>query len=71
VSVSPKSEFSLTVTLDELRARFCVRSCDCLMVDITTKLERDYRATIFLLAEDLVATQKLKNEALQIALPSV
>jgi hypothetical protein len=41
------------------------------MVDITTKLERDYRATIFLLAEDLVATQKLKNEALQIALPSV
>jgi hypothetical protein len=38
------------------------------MVDTITKLERDYRATISLLAEDQVVTQKLKNEALQIAL---
>jgi hypothetical protein len=38
------------------------------MVDTITKLERDYRATIFLLAEDQVVMQKLKNEALQIAL---
>jgi hypothetical protein len=41
------------------------------MVDITTKLERDLRATIFLLVEDPVVTQKLKNEALQIALSGV
>ena len=41
------------------------------MVDIITKLERDYRATIFLLAEDQVVTQKLKNKALQIALSGV
>jgi hypothetical protein len=41
------------------------------MVDIITKLERDYRETIFLLAKDQVVTQKLKNEALQISLSSV
>jgi hypothetical protein len=38
------------------------------MVDTITKLERDYRETISLLAEDQVVTQKSKNEALQIAL---
>ena len=38
------------------------------MMDTITKLERDYRATIFLLVEDQVVMQKLKNEALQIAL---
>jgi hypothetical protein len=38
------------------------------MVDAITKLERDYRAAISLLAEDQVVTQKLKNEALQIVL---
>jgi hypothetical protein len=37
--VSLKSEFSVTVKLDELRARFCVRSCDYLMVNIVTKLK--------------------------------
>jgi hypothetical protein len=41
------------------------------MVDIITKLERDYRATIFLLTEDQLVTQKLNNEALQIALSGV
>jgi hypothetical protein len=41
------------------------------MVDIKTKFERDYRATIFLLAEEQVVPQKLKNEALQIALSGV
>jgi hypothetical protein len=41
------------------------------MVDIITKLEMDYRATTFLLAEEQVVTQKLKNEALQIALSGV
>jgi hypothetical protein len=34
------------------------------MMDTITKLERDYRATIFLLADDQVVTQKLKNIAL-------
>jgi hypothetical protein len=40
-------------------------------MDIITNLERDYRATIFVLAEDQVVTQKLKNEALQIAMSGV
>jgi hypothetical protein len=40
-------------------------------MDIITKLERDYRATIFLLAKDHVVTQMLKNEALQIVMSGV
>jgi hypothetical protein len=39
LSVNLKSEFSVTVKLDELRAQFCVRSCDYLMVNIVTKLK--------------------------------
>jgi hypothetical protein len=38
------------------------------MLDTITKLGRDYRATLSLLAECQVVTQKLKNRALQIAL---
>jgi hypothetical protein len=41
------------------------------MVDIITKLERDYMAATFLLAEEQVVTQKLKNKALEIALSGV
>jgi hypothetical protein len=37
-------------------------------VDTITKLERDYRATISLQAEDHVVTQELENKALHLAL---
>jgi predicted nucleic acid-binding protein len=48
LSVILKSELSVTVKIDKLRARFRVRSCDYLMVNIVTKLKLNYRATTLL-----------------------
>ena len=63
-----KTELWPPVNLEELGDQFWVGSSDRLGMVAKTKTKMDYGTTFLLQTDDQVATQKLKNQALQVAL---